>query len=156
MEGDGMTNKAASLVAGAKRWAGLYGDYPNGQEGAVLTAALRVRAAWDANDADAFADMFTDNGSMLVGDNQLRGREEIRAYLAEAFGGAYRGSRMTEEPREIRLLTDSVAIAVTQGGVIPAGSDALDPADEFRAMWVIVKVDGDWRVASHQTSPVHG
>ena len=151
-----MTTKAAALVQGAKQWASYYGDYANGAEGAVLTAVLRVRAAWDANDADALADMFAENGSMLVGDVQYTDREAIRSYAQEAFQGAAKGSRLTEEPLEIRLLTDCVAVAVTQGGVVRDGSDTLAPADEVRALWVAVKRDGDWRIASHQTSPVKG
>lgn len=50
-----MSTEGASLVAGAKQWASYYGDFPNGVEGAVLTAPLRCRAAWDANDAEGFA-----------------------------------------------------------------------------------------------------
>jgi uncharacterized protein (TIGR02246 family) len=151
-----MTERAASLVAGAKQWASYYGGYPNGEEGAVLTAPLRIRAAWDANDANAFADMFIENGSMLVGDNQLTSREQIRSYFAEAFGGGYKGSRLTEEPREIRLLSDTVAVAITEGGIIRDGAQSLAAGDELRTMWVIVKREGDWRVASRQSSPVTG
>jgi uncharacterized protein (TIGR02246 family) len=151
-----MTNKAAALVEGAKQWATYYGDFANGPEGAVLTAILRVRAAWDANDADAFADMFLTNGSMLVGDTQYTDREQIRAYVREIFQGPAKGSRLTDEPLEIKLLTGTTALAVTQGGVIRDGSDTVDPADEVRSLWTAVKQDGDWRIASHQTSPVKG
>jgi uncharacterized protein (TIGR02246 family) len=151
-----MTNEAAALVAGAKQWASYYGDFPNGEEGAVLTAPLRIRAAWAANDADAFADMFIENGSMLVGDRQLMNREEIRSYMADAFGGGYGGSRLSEEPREIRLLSDSVAVAITEGGIIRSGEETFAPKDEVRTMWVLVKHEGYWRVASHQTSPIKG
>jgi uncharacterized protein (TIGR02246 family) len=147
---------AASLVTGAKQWASNYGDFANGEEGFVLTAPLRVRAAWDANDADAFADMFIENGSLLAGDNQLVSREQIRSYMAEAFGGAYKGSRLTFQPLEIRLLTDSAAIAITQGGVIRDGEKSVADTNEVRAVWVAVKRDGDWRIASYQTSPVKG
>jgi uncharacterized protein (TIGR02246 family) len=149
-----MTQEAASLVTKAKEWASRYGDYSNGEEGAVLTASLRCGVAWENNDPNAFADMFIENGSMLVGDNQLKGREEIRAYMSDAFAGGWGGTRLAEEPREIRLLTDSVAIAVSEGGIIRKGAAALDPADQVRTLWVIVKHDGDWAVASHQTSPV--
>jgi uncharacterized protein (TIGR02246 family) len=149
-----MTEKAASLVQGAKQWATYYGGFPNGEKGAAYTAALRIRAAWDANDADAFADMFVANGSMLVGDRQLMNREEIRSYMSSAFSGAYQGTKLTEEPLEIRLLTDSVALAVTDGGIVPGGADAVDPADLVRGTWIIVKADGDWRIFSRQTSPI--
>jgi uncharacterized protein (TIGR02246 family) len=151
-----MTKKAAALVAGAKQWASYYGDYANGVEGAVFTAPLRVRAAWEANDADAFAELFIENGSMLAGDTQLVSREQIREYMAEAFGGAYKGSRLTVEPREIRMLTDSVAVAVSEGGVIHDGATSLEAADNVRTMWVAARLDGDWRIVSYQTSPIAG
>ncbi|MEV0155444.1 SgcJ/EcaC family oxidoreductase [Micromonospora sp. NPDC050686] len=151
-----MTEKAASLVESAKQWATYYGGYPNGEKGAAYTAALRVRAAWDANDADAFADMFVENGSMLVGDRQLSNREEIRSYMAEAFSGPYQGSTLTEEPIEIRLLNDTVALAVTDGGIIPRGANAVDPANLVRGTWIIRKTDRDWRIVSRQTSPIKG
>jgi uncharacterized protein (TIGR02246 family) len=149
-----MSDKAASLVAQAKQWASYYGNYPNGTEGAVLTVPLRIRAAWERNDADAFAEVFIDNGSLLVGDEQLRGREEIRSYMAEAFGGTYRGTSISEEPVEIQMLTDDTAIAITQGGICQVGESAVDPAGEYRAMWVIVQQHGDWRLAARQTSPI--
>jgi uncharacterized protein (TIGR02246 family) len=151
-----MTERAASLVEGAKQWATYYGGFPNGEEGAAFTAALRIRAAWDANDADAFADMFVEDGSMLVGDRQLMDRAEIRSYMAAAFSGGYRGSKLTEEPVEIRLLTDSVALAVTDGGIIPDGADSVAPADLVRGTWIIRKDGGDWRIVSRQTSPIKG
>lgn len=151
-----MTDTAASLVASAKQWATYYGGYPNGEEGAAYTAALRIRAAWDANDADAFADMFVENGSMLVGDRQLMDREEIRAYMAEALGGPYQGSKLNEEPKEIRLLTDQVALVVTDGGIVPKGADSVALADQVRGTWIIRKIDGDWRIVSRQTSPIKG
>jgi hypothetical protein len=58
-----MSDDAATLVAQAKQWASQYGDYSNGEKGAAYTAPLRVRAAWEANDPDAFAEMFIENGS---------------------------------------------------------------------------------------------
>lgn len=120
----------------------------------VLTAILRLRAAWTANDADALADLFTENGSLLIGDDQLVSRDEIRSYLTNAFAGGFGGSRLDEHPREIRLLSAGVAVAVTEGGLVAAGRDAPDPADVVRAMWVIIERDGEWRVASRQTCPI--
>jgi uncharacterized protein (TIGR02246 family) len=149
-----MANDAASLVTDAKKWATNYGDYSNGQEGAVLTAPLRARAAWEANDADAFADMFIENGSMLVGDEQLTSREQIRSYVGQMLSGGYRDTRWTETPREIRLLTDSTALCISDGGFVRAGTTTLDPLDVVRATWVVVKRDGDWRIASYQSSPM--
>lgn len=151
-----MTSKASDLVAKAKQWAGYYGDFPNGEEGAVFTVPLRLRAAWDAGDADALADLFTDDGSMLIGDEQLRGREAIRAYLTEQFAGAYRGSRVSDEPVQCKFLADGVALAITKGGIINAGDTEIAPENENRATWVVRKEAGDYRLVSHQTSPIRG
>jgi uncharacterized protein (TIGR02246 family) len=149
-----VSSKATSLVSQAKQWASYYGDYPNGKEGAVLTVPLRIRAAWERNDPDVFAEVFLENGSMLVGDEQLKGREEIRSYMASAFAAGYKGARISEEPLEILLITDDAAIAVTRGGILWDGETTIDPAREYRAMWVVVRQNGDWRLASLQTSPL--
>ncbi|OLB81268.1 MAG: DUF4440 domain-containing protein [Actinobacteria bacterium 13_2_20CM_2_71_6] len=151
-----MSSDAAKLVAQAKEWAGHYGKYSNGVEGAVLTVPLRIRAAWDRNDADAFADVFTDEGSMLVGDNQLTSRDQIRSYMTGAFAGPFQGSRLVDEPVDIRLLTDHVALAVTEGGVVYAGETEPSPDRMARSTWVASRRGGDWRLVSYQSSPVTG
>lgn len=148
-------NKAADLVHGAKQWASQYGDFAHGSEGAVLTAVLRCRAAWDSGDARAFTDMFIDDAWMLVGDQQLADRDAIHDYLSTAFAGALAGTRLVEAPLDIRLITPDVAIAVTEGGIVRAEHDSPDSSDLVRSTWVAVRRGGDWRIASHQTSPVH-
>ncbi|UQX05376.1 SgcJ/EcaC family oxidoreductase [Streptomyces sp. RerS4] len=148
--------KAALLVEQAKEWAGHYGDFPNGEEGAVLSVPLRFRGTWDRGDADALADVFADNGSLLLGDDQLQGREQIRARLTESFAGAYRGTRVVHDPVSVRFLADGVAVAVTEGGVVRADQDGPAPEDQVRAVWVVVKEEGDWKLFSYQTSPVKG
>jgi uncharacterized protein (TIGR02246 family) len=147
---------AANLVAQAKQWAGHYGKYSNGVEGAVLTVPLRIRAAWEGNDADAFAKVFTANGSMLAGDTQLTDPGQIRDYMTEAFAGPYRGSRLVDEPVDIRLLTDGVALAITEGGVVYAGESGVAPDRRTRSTWVAARDDGEWRLVSYQTCPITG
>lgn len=151
-----MTNKAASLVEQSKQWAKHYGAYSNGEEGHAFTAPLRVRANWDANDADAIAEMFTDNGSMLMGDDQLKSRDEIRAWLTDAFAGPYKGARMTFEPVEISMLHRDSALIVAEGGILLAGETEVAPERSSRIVFVTVRVDDDWRVLSYQSSPVKG
>lgn len=151
-----MTANAASLVDRAKQWAGYYGRFPNGEEGAVLSVPLRLRAAWDAGDADALASVFTDNGSMLVGDEQLRGREEIRTYLTRAFADEFRGTRVSEEPVLVKFVAPDVAFAVTRGGLLAEGEDELPDTSVVCASWVVVKQRGEWTLVSHQISPVKG
>lgn len=149
-------SKAASLVAQAKAWATSYGDFPNGPEAAALSAPLRVRAGWDANDADAVAAVFLDNGSLLIGDEQIDGADHIREYLTAWFGDRYPGVRLEDRPLDIRFLTSDVAVAVTEGGLVLSGEDGLAPERTERSMWVLVRRDGEWRVAARQSSPING
>ncbi|HEY0636232.1 MAG TPA: SgcJ/EcaC family oxidoreductase [Pseudonocardiaceae bacterium] len=151
-----MSNKAASLVAQAKQWATYYGGFTQGEEAAVYTAPLRVRAAWDNNDADALADVFIDNGSLLDGDEQLNGREAIRAYMTEAFRTHHKGTKVIDQPLEIRKISQDVAIAISDGGIVPEGATEIPPTGKVRVMWVVVRQDGDWKLASYQSSPVKG
>jgi uncharacterized protein (TIGR02246 family) len=151
-----MSQEASKLVAAAKEWATYYGKFTTGEEGAVLTAPLRARAAWDNNDAAALAEAFIENGSWLAGDEQLRGREEIRAYLAAGFEGPYKGSRWTEEADEIKFVTEDVALAITTGGVLYEGETELPEERAMRVMWVCTKRDGYWHLVSHQSSPIKG
>jgi uncharacterized protein (TIGR02246 family) len=148
--------KAALLVDQAKEWAGHYGAFPNGEEGAVLSVPLRFRGSWDRGDADDVAAVFTDDGSLLLGDEQLRGREEIHARLTAALAAEYRGTRVVHEPVAVRFIADGVAVAVTEGGVVLPGESAPAPANEVRAVWVTVKQGGEWKLFSYQTSPVRG
>jgi uncharacterized protein (TIGR02246 family) len=151
-----MPGKASQLVAQAKQWASNYGEFPNGEEGAVLTVPLRIRGAWERNDADLFADVFADDGAMLVGDTQLTSPAEVRDHMRKAFAGIYKGARLDEEPVVIRKLSDNVAFAVTKGGLLLEGETEVAPEREVRTTWVIVKENGDWKLFNHQTSPVTG
>jgi uncharacterized protein (TIGR02246 family) len=149
-----MTSKASTLVAQAKQWASYYGSFTTGVEGAVLSVPLRFRGSWDRNDADAIADLFIENGSLLIGDEQLKGREAIREYMAAAFAGGLKGSQLVEQPVEIKLLTEDTAVAITEGGMVTNGG--TEPDNQSRTMWVTTKRNGDWWLVSYQSSPVKG
>lgn len=147
-------SNARTLVQQAKQWAGYYGRYANGPEGAVITVPLRIRAAWDRKDADAFAGMFTDKGSFIIGDDTLTNPDEIRDYVKELFSGPAEGTTFHEEALEIRLLAPDVAIAVMQGGIALSGETSPARERTHRSVYLTVKRDGDWRLLSLQTNPI--
>ncbi len=128
----------------------------NGVKAAALAGPLRAQAAWNDNDADAFADVFVENGSILVGDDQLTDRDAIRAYLRDAFAGKLRGTRVVQDPIEVKVLAPDVAVVITEGGVVYEGETEV-PADRaVRATWVSVRREGEWRLFSQQSSPIAG
>jgi uncharacterized protein (TIGR02246 family) len=91
-----------------------------------------------------------------MGDHQLMSREEIRAFMAEAFAGDFRGARVSGWPLCVNFLTEGAAVVVTQGGIKLPGENEIAPEREIRAVWVIVAQEGTWRLLSHQSSPIKG
>ena len=68
------------------------------------------------------------------------------------FGGRPPDVRVKSYPMpEVREITPD--IVVTGGHVDFADGDKLDP---YRMTWVLVRQDGNWRIAQHHGSPRFG
>ncbi len=135
----------------------FYREFTSAEEKAVLTVPQRIQDAWLRNDADVFADVFTENGSLLLQDYQLVSREEIRGYLRASFHGAFKGAHVRGWPLGVRFLGPDVAIAITEGGIIRPGESEIAPENQIRAVWVVVRrEDGELALVSHQSSPIKG
>jgi uncharacterized protein (TIGR02246 family) len=144
-------------AAGVAEDTSYYRQFTGADEKAVLTVGLRIQAAWAANDADIFASIFAENGSLLMQDDQLTSRAEIRSYMAKGFAGPFQGARVTGWPLYLEFLNDEVAVLVTQGGILLSGDKEVNPEREIRATWVIVKrAPGKLELLSHQSSPLKG
>ncbi|MET8051099.1 MULTISPECIES: SgcJ/EcaC family oxidoreductase [unclassified Streptosporangium] len=115
----------------------------------------RIMAAWAQNDADAFAEVFAEDGTMILpGDVFVKGREGIRSFMAAGYSGPYRGTRVYGEPISATFLGDSAGVLITQGGVLAPGETEVAPERAVRAMWVLSKQDGEWLIAAYQNTPI--
>jgi uncharacterized protein (TIGR02246 family) len=119
---------------------------------AIAALTQKVIAAWAYNDAETFAGVFVEDGTMILPGLYLKGRDAIRAYLVEAFAGPYKGTQVTGRPLDLRVLGADFGILLTQGGVLPAGHTEVPDEQAIRASWVVVKRDGEWRLAAYQNS----
>ncbi len=81
-----------------------------------------------------------------------KGHDDIRAFMAEAFGGPHKGTQVTGQPIDMRVFGNT-AVVVTQGGVLGPGDTDVTTERAIRATWVVVKDDGVWRLAAYQNSP---
>lgn len=118
-------------------------------EAAVKDVLASAVAAWDANDADAFAELYTDDASVITAGSHQQGKETIRAFMAGGFAGPLKGTKSMEDPQDVRFVTDDVAVVTSLGGFIFAGEDKLRDDMERRATWVIVRRGNDWRVETY-------
>jgi uncharacterized protein (TIGR02246 family) len=132
-----------------------YGKFTSDKEKEVLGLPLRLVAAWAENDARRVADVFTEDGILILpGDVYKQGREEVYAFMAAAYAGPFKGSGVTGQPVDVRFVTDGVALIRTHGGVIAPGETEVVPELAVRSTWVCVKQDdGEWYLAGYQNSP---
>jgi uncharacterized protein (TIGR02246 family) len=111
-------------------------------------------SAWKDNDPDAFADLYAKDATVtLANGTYLRGRDEIRAYIAAGFAGPLRGTIGTEEPESIRLLGDDAAVVISQSGFLLPGETAPAADRSRRATWVLSRRSGAWKVEAYANCP---
>ncbi|BCB74069.1 SgcJ/EcaC family oxidoreductase [Phytohabitans flavus] len=128
-------------------------ESPAAEQAAIAAVSQRVVAAWANQDADAFADVFTPDGTLILPGLFLDGRDAIRSYMAAGFDGPYKGTRVTGQPIKIKFLDAGAAVLITQGGVLAPGETEVSDARAIRASWIVVKEEDGWRLAAYQNSP---
>jgi len=126
---------------------------PSAAQAAIAAVPARMVAAWAAHDADAFGDLFTDDGTLILPGLYKKGRAEIRAFMADGFAGRYKGTRVVGDPIDVKPLGPGAVALITQGGVIEAGKSDQSDAAAIRASWILVDRDGQWRLAVYHNCP---
>jgi uncharacterized protein (TIGR02246 family) len=131
-----------------------YGQFTSEKEKEALSVPLRLVAAWARNDAGGVADVFTDDGILILpGDVFKKGRDEIRSFMAAAYAGPFKGTGVTGAPVDLRFVSDDVALIRTHGGILAPGETEIEPELAVRSTWVAVKKNGQWQLAGYQNSP---
>jgi uncharacterized protein (TIGR02246 family) len=122
---------------------------------AIAGLTQKVVSAWAHHDAETFASVFADDGTMILAGAYCEGREQVSAYMAEQFKGRYKGTQVTGTPISIRSLGPDVAILLSLGGVLEAGETEVSADSAIRASWLAIRQDGDWCLAAYQNTPRH-
>jgi uncharacterized protein (TIGR02246 family) len=124
-------------------------------QAAVASLTQRVIAAWAYHDSEAFANVFTEDGTMILPGVYLKGRKAIYEFLVDAYQNQYKGTQVTGKPIDMRFLNATTAILLSQGGVMQKGESEVTREAQIRASWLVVKEDGQWYLAAYQNSPRH-
>ncbi|MEV4502871.1 SgcJ/EcaC family oxidoreductase [Streptomyces klenkii] len=122
---------------------------------AAAAVPARVIEAWSHNDAEAFAEIFTEDATMILPGVFRQGREEIRAFMGEAFGSFLKGTRVTGEPIAIKPLGTDTLLMITAGGVLHPGEKEVAAERAIRASWLLARRDGEWLLTAYQNSPAN-
>ena len=131
-----------------------YGRFNSPREQEALSVPLRLVQAWSKNDGHGVANVFTEDGIMILpGDVFKQGREEIGGFMAAAYAGPFKGTGVIGRPVDVRFVADDVALLRTHGGILAPGETDIAPELAVRSTWVVVKRDGVWQLAAYQNSP---
>jgi len=124
-------------------------------EASIRDIQTRQAAAWNAHDANAYANLFSEGGDVV---NVLgwwwRGRPEIQRKLTDAFAWVFRDSKLTITDVQTRFIDHSTAIThvrwTLDGAKVPPG--APTPPREGIQIQILQKVSGQWLITSFQNT----
>lgn len=127
-------------------------------QSAVVTTYTHLLESWNRRAASAFAALFTDEGSSVGFDgSQMNGRGAIEATLREIFGSHPTASYVAKV-REVRPLGADVTLLRAVVGMVPPGSNELNPAVNAIQSLVMVGHGDSTRIAHLHNTPAafHG
>ncbi|HEY7592197.1 MAG TPA: SgcJ/EcaC family oxidoreductase [Actinophytocola sp.] len=122
-------------------------------QAAIGALTQRMVTGWAYGEAETIADLFVEDGTLILAGVFCNGRDEIRDYFAQAFEGKYKGTQVTGKPISIRSLGPDTAILLSSGGVLEPGETEVSAEGAIRASWLVVRREGQWRLAAYQNSP---
>lgn len=122
---------------------------PTEADEAEVRALLdKIRAAWGAGDATAYASHHTPDADLIdFAGNHAQGREEIVALLQPLFDGVLEGTRVNARITDFRFLTPDVAIFHTKGRIAPTGETSIQT-------FVSTREAGRWLIAAFQNTRI--
>ena len=127
-------------------------------QAAVRALYLRLIDAWNRRHAGDFAATFDDEGYALGFDGSLhRGRAEIEFALAGIFA-AHPTGRYVVKVKELRVVTQDVALLRAITGLVMPGTAELNAATNAWQTIVAVRRGDGFRIAQLQNTPAafHG
>lgn len=121
-----------------------------------------LAATWNAGDATAYADLFTDEATYVTFDGRLlHGRAAIDHVHRGLFAGPLRDSLLAMEVRDetpppVSVVGDDLIVLVTDGGVSFRGAAPRDRGRDSVQTLVLVRDAERWRVAAFQNTRKQG
>ncbi len=114
--------------------------------------------SWNERDADAYAQLFMENGSLVGFDGSgVETSASITAHLRAIFAD-HRTATFVAIVREVRQLGPGVALLRAVVGMVPPGGSELNPDANAVQALVAVETGSGWRVAHFHNTPAafHG
>jgi uncharacterized protein (TIGR02246 family) len=119
---------------------------------------VSVLEAWNRRDAEGFADLFTETGSVVGFDgSQMNGRREIASSLRDIFA-SHTTSTYVAKLRDVRPLDAELTLVRAVVGMVPPGKRELKPDVNAVQSLIIQTNSGEAKIVLMQNTPAafHG
>jgi uncharacterized protein (TIGR02246 family) len=123
-------------------------------ERGVREVLQRSMTAFSAGDAEGFAALYARDATVVLTLGVLKGRDEIRAFVAREFAGRLKGATASDDVESIRFVAADTAVAVSLSNfLLPGESEA--PAERLRrATCTFTREDGTWVIQAYANTPL--
>lgn len=112
-----------------------------------------VSERWNAGDADAYAEAFTEDASYVAFDGSRSvGRKQISEMHRGLFRSVLKGSRLVTLEREIRPIAPEAVEIFSKGAVLRRGQSKPSKRALSVQTWVAVKRGSGWRISAFQNT----
>jgi len=123
------------------------------QDHEIVATYTELLAAWNAQDAAAMAALFAEGGAQVGFDgSEAQGPQTIHEQLAPIFRD-HPTKRFVHVVREVRRVTDGVALLRAIAGMVPRDSLELDESKNVIQSLVVRKEAAGWRIVLFQNTP---
>jgi uncharacterized protein (TIGR02246 family) len=126
-------------------------------EKAVEELHRDLLAAWNSQDARAYAALFTPDATLVGFDGSQVAGSAVEEHLTGIFAD-HRTATYVSKTVEVRQLADGVALLRAKVGMVPPGRTDVNPATNAVQSLVAVRDDGTWRATLFHNTPAqyHG
>jgi len=124
-------------------------------ERGVREVLQRSIAAWAAGDAEAFAALYARDATVVLtrGVN-LKGRDEIRTFVARDFAGRLKGATAIDDVESIRIIGAHTAVVVSLSSFLLPGEREPSAERLRRATCTFTRDGGTWLIQAYANTPL--
>ena len=114
----------------------------------------QILMAWNKRDADTFASWFTEDGNLVGFDgSQVDSSTAIREHLQSIFAN-HPTPPYVAKVREVRFLSLEIAILRAVAGLVPPGSNDINPSlNTIHTLVAVQNANHEWQAALFQNTP---
>jgi uncharacterized protein (TIGR02246 family) len=131
-------------------------DDEHAPDAAAIEALLeRQLVAWSDGNGASFAATYTADADLTTFDGtHVAGRQEIASFMQAQFDAFLKGTRVLAAPKRIRFIGDSVAVMITEGGVLFPGETAVPPERFSIQTFLATRSDQGWLFEAFQNTRI--